>query len=191
MTAVEKITESILCEAKQEAESIINAAKAEAEAILQKAKAESDALEVELKAEADKKAAATAESQKSASALHVRNAVLLKKREEIDNTLDELLKHFFSLETGEYFDVLLSLAKQRAKAEDGVMYLNSTDLKRMPKDFSKALESLKITVSTEALDTVSGGFVLKYGDVEENADFKALIAEKYELLTDIIGRELF
>ncbi len=191
MTAVEKITESILCEAKQEAEKAIDAAKAEAEAIIQKAKAESDALEAELKAEADKKAAAAAESQKSASALRVRNAVLLKKREEIDKTLDELLKHFLSLETGEYFDVLLSLAKQRAKAEDGVMYLNSTDLKRMPENFPKALEPLKITVSTEALDTIPGGFVLKYGDVEENADFKALIAEKYELLTDIIGRELF
>ena len=190
MTAVEKITESILCEAKAEAEAIISEAKAEAESILDKAKAESNALEQELKNATDKKAENTVESQKSAAALLIRNAVLLKKREEIDKTLDELLKYFLSLEADKYFDVLLKLAEKRV-GEDGVMLLNSSDLNCAPESFKARLKELKISLSEQPLDTISGGFVLKFGDIEENADFKALIAENSELLTDIIGRELF
>ncbi len=190
MTAVEKITESILCEAKAEAEGIINDAKAEAESILAKAKAESDALEAELKIATDKKAENTAESQKSAVALKVRNAVLLKKRQEIDKTFDELLKYLLTLEVDEYFEVLLKLAEKRA-GKGGVMLLNSVDLGRAPKTFKDNLKKLEISLCEQPLDTISGGFVLKFGDIEENADFKALIAENGELLTDVIGRELF
>lgn len=191
MTAVEKITESILLDAKAEAEKIISDAKTEAEGIISAGRLESEKHEAELKAGIDKKADNAAESAKSASALYVRNAVLLKKREEINKTLDELLKYFLSLEIEKYFEVLLSLAEQRAKDTGGVMYLNSADIKRLPNSFEEKLKALKISVSKQPLDSISGGFVLKYGDVEENADFKALIAENNELLTDIIGKELF
>ncbi len=191
MTAVEKITESILLDAKAEAEKIVADAKADAKAVINGGKAEAKRYEAELMAVIDKKADNTAESQKSAAALFVRNAVLLKKREEIDKTLEELLKYFLNLETEEYFELLLKLAKKRASNGDGIMFLNTADLGRMPKAFSDNIKKLKISVSEKPLDSISGGFVLKYGDVEENADFKALIAENYELFTDIIGKELF
>ena len=177
-------------EAKKEAEAIIGDAKTEAEDILANAKLESDALENEMKAVTDKKAENAAESQKSSSQLYVRNAVLLKKRQEIDKTLDELLKYLLALDTDRYFEVLLKLVKTRA-GKDGVMLLNSADLSRAPEGFKNALKEQGITLSDKALDSISGGFVLKFGDVEENADFSALIAENNELLTDIIGRELF
>ena len=38
---------------------------------------------------------------------------------------------------------------------------------------------------------ISGGFILKCGDIEENMDFEALISAKQDGIEDLINRELF
>ncbi len=191
MTASEKITQRIITEATEQAKAIIADAKMQAENIAADGKAMADKALCELKAAADKKAAVTDESAISAAKLSVRNAMLLQKREEIEKTLIALEQHLTSLPSNEYFDVLLSLAKRYATKEQGIMFLNSKDIERVPADFEKNLAKLNITVSTEVDNSIVGGFILKYKDIEQNADFKALIAEKKEELTDIINKELF
>ena len=69
---------------------------------------------------------------------------------------------------------------------------NSKDISRLPKDFESRLSQigLKAKVSRTAAD-ISGGFILKCGDIEENMDFAAKISEKSGELEDLINRELF
>ena len=191
MTACDKITQYVLLDAETEAKSIVDNAVAEAEKIKAEGKLKADELLKELKEVADKKQQAASESALSTAKLSVRNAVLLKKREEIEKTLVVLEQYLISLPKNEYFDVLLVLAKRYATKEQGVMVVNSNDLERMSDDFKKNLEKLNITVSSEADNSIGGGFILKYNDIEQNADFKALISEKKEQLTDIINKQLF
>ena len=191
MTACDKITQYILLDAETEAKAIVDNAVAKAEEIKAEGKIKADKLLSELKDVADKKQQAANESALSTAKLSVRNAVLLKKREEIEKTLIALEQHLISLPQKEYFDVLLVLAKRYATKEQGVMVVNGNDLERMSDDFKKNLEKLNITVSAEGDNSIGGGFILKYNDIEQNADFKALIAEKKEQLTDIINKQLF
>ncbi len=128
----------------------------------------------------------------SKSELEKRNAILKTKRAEIEKTIDLLHKHMLSLETKEYFRVILKLAESLDDTE-GTMYFNSADLKRMPSNFGNVLtdHSIKSKVSSEPDNSIDGGFILKNGDVEENMSFSAVIAANREKLEDVIGSELF
>ena len=97
MTAVDKIIERIMLDAKAEAKEIVAKGKLRAKEIIKSATDEAKALEKELKIATDKKAEAGSQSADSAAKLSIRNAVLMKKREEIEKTLDALLEHFLTL----------------------------------------------------------------------------------------------
>lgn len=191
MTAVEKIVERIELDAKAEAEAIIAEAEQKALKIKFDSKNEATMAAENFKAEADKKAERIVAAAESAANLTVRNELLYKRREEIEKTLKELEEHLKSLPEKKYFDKLMLLAVDSANGKQGVLYMNSADLKRVPQTFKKILSSKGITVSDKADDTISGGFILKYDDIEINEDFSALIADKKEQLEDIINSCLF
>ena len=92
----------------------------------------------------------------------------------------------------DYFRFILRLAKNLENT-DGVMYFNSSDLKRMPKNFQMILEdhSINSKLSDTPDDSIDGGFILKNGDIEENMSISSLIEEKREKLEDLISSELF
>lgn len=191
MTAVEKIVERIELDAKAEAEAIIAEAEQKALKIKFDSKNEATMAAENFKAEADKKAERIVAAAESAANLTVRNELLYKRREEIEKTLKELEEHLKSLPEKKYFDKLMLLAVDSANGKQGVLYMNSADLKRVPQTFKEILSSKGITVSDKADDTISGGFILKYDDIEINEDFSALIADKKEQLEDIINSCLF
>ena len=191
MTAVEKIVERIELDAKAEAEAIISEAEQKALKIKFDSKNEASMAAETFKAEADKKAERIVAAAESAANLTVRNELLYKRREEIEKTLKELEEHLKSLPEKKYFDKLMLLAVDSANGKQGVLFMNSADLKRVPQTFKEILSSKGITVSDKADDTISGGFILKYDDIEINEDFTALIADKKEQLEDIINSCLF
>lgn len=191
MTAVEKIVERIELDAKAEAEAIISEAEQKALKIKFDSKNEATMAAENFKAEADKKAERIVAAAESAANLTVRNELLYKRREEIEKTLKELEEHLKSLPEKKYFDKLMLLAVDSANGKQGVLFMNSADLKRVPQTFKEILSSKGITVSDKADDTISGGFILKYDDIEINEDFSALIADKKEQLEDIINSCLF
>ena len=191
MTAVEKIVERIELDAKAEAEAIIAEAEQKALKIKFDSKNEATMAAENFKAEADKKAERIVAAAESAANLTVRNELLYKRREEIEKTLKELEEHLKSLPEKKYFDKLMLLAVDSANGKQGVLFMNSADLKRVPQTFKEILSSKGITVSDKADDTISGGFILKYDDIEINEDFTALIADKKEQLEDIINSCLF
>jgi len=66
----------------------------------------------------------------------------------------------------------------------------------MPKDFEKEIKSIaekkggKIQISTEPAK-ISDGFILVYGEIEENCTYDAIFASNRDILRDIAYRELF
>ncbi|MBQ5686069.1 MAG: hypothetical protein IIV23_00040, partial [Ruminococcus sp.] len=136
---------------------------------------------------ADTQAAAVAEktaqkraqletSSQSRAQLARRNALLKQRRKEIDTTVEELEAYLLGLGDNEYFEALYRLAA-KLRGKSGEIFLSKKDLKRLPKNFTERMEAagVRASVSQTPAD-ITGGFILKCGDVEENMEFAAIIS---------------
>lgn len=151
---------------------------------------------------ADTQAAAVAEktaqkraqletSSQSRAQLARRNALLKQRRKEIDTTVEELEAYLLGLGDNEYFEALYRLAA-KLRGKSGEIFLSKKDLKRLPKNFTERMEAagVRASVSQTPAD-ITGGFILKSGDVEENMEFAAIISAGRDEIEDLINRELF
>ncbi len=192
MNAEEKILAGIIDEAKADAEKILAAARAEAELIEGKAKQEAKSYSAEQVSKALIKAKALKENAESGSALVIRDAKLAKKREEIIKTVAMAKKKIAEMGDREYFEKLVGLAVTTARQEEGVALLGKADLKRDTNILLSLFKknNLTLSVSSEPAD-ISGGLILRYGNIEYNLSLDAIIAEKKEHLEDEVLKALF
>ena len=151
---------------------------------------------------ADTQAAAVAEktaqkraqletSSQSRAQLARRNALLKQRRKEIDTTVDELEAYLLGLGDNEYFEAIYRLAA-KLRGKSGEMFLSKKDLKRLPKNFTGRMAAAGVDASVSQTPAdITGGFILKCGDVEENMEFAAIISAGRDEIEDLINRELF
>lgn len=195
MTGLDKIIKEIQDEASAEAAAMIAKAKAEAEKILANAKAESDAKCEKIAAAAAQDVADIAQSRESAIALQRRQRALQTKQEMLSETLDKALESLKDLPETEYFGLMVHLASTSAQPGEGVMMLSENDSKRVPADFAQKVAAAlpsgsTITISSETRP-IDGGFILKYGDIEENCSFKSIFDASRDDFSDAIRDTLF
>lgn len=191
MNGGDKILNRIKSDCDESIKAIEAASKAECDKIIAEAKVQADKLSAEI---SDKAAAKTAQinaSSKSRAELELRNILLKKRRTEIDATVEKLKEYLLGLDDAEYFNVIYAFAK-KLSGKSGTIFLNSKDLARLPADFEQRLKEsgLDAKIGNEPAD-ICGGFILKYGNIEENTDFSAVIEASRDRLEDIINRELF
>ena len=151
---------------------------------------------------ADTQAAAVAEktaqkraqletSSQSRAQLARRNALLKQRRKEIDTTVEELEAYLLGLGDNEYFEAIYRLAA-KLRGKSGELFLSKKDLKRLPKNFTGRMEAAGVDASVSQTPAdITGGFILKSGDVEENMEFAAIISAGRDEIEDLINRELF
>jgi len=151
---------------------------------------------------ADTQAAAVAEktaqkraqletSSQSRAQLARRNALLKQRRKEIDTTVEELEAYLLGLGDNEYFEAIYRLAA-KLRGKSGELFLSKKDLKRLPKNFTERMEAAGVDASVSQTPAdITGGFILKCGDVEENMEFAAIISAGRDEIEDLINRELF
>ena len=159
--------------------------------IIAEAQHQADKNAAEIAEKARQKRARLEASAQSRAQLEKRNALLKRRRNEIDKTVAGLEEYLLGLDDCEYFEALYRLASQ-LRGKSGVVLLNQKDLGRRPDNFEKRLAAagLDATVGAEPVD-ISGGFILKSGDIEENMEFSAIISAKRDEIEDLINRELF
>ena len=188
--------EKILSVIKKESEEKIKALNDDAEKVYLEITGEAVKKAEEIRRSGEHKVQLQAENLlkafRSRAELERRNALLRTKRKEIEKTIGMIQKHINSMNEKDYFRFILRLAKNLENT-DGVMYFNSSDLKRMPKNFQMILEdhSINSKLSDTPDDSIDGGFILKNGDIEEYMSISSLIEEKREKLEDLISSELF
>lgn len=190
MTGLDKIIEHIKQDAASAAEAKINAAKAEAQELLAKADEEEKAFLAEAQQTAEALAVQAKERGASAAALAKRKILLTAKQELIAKTLETAKTGLKELPDAEYFSTLEALVKKHALSEAGRIMFNKKDKARIPDEFQKKLDAYRLTVSEETQE-MSGGFILLYGDVEENCSFDALFMQAREELQDKVRDCLF
>ena len=125
-----------------------------------------------------------------------RNALLKAKGEIIDEVIERALNELKNQDTDSYFATVLNVLKDNAQSKDGKICFSKTDLDRMPSDFASKIENAakekggSLKVDAEPAD-ISDGFILKYGDIEENCTFDAIFASKRDELRDLVNKNLF
>ena len=191
-----RILEQIGKDAAEKAAAIEAAARAEADQVIAEAQAEAD----DVIRKAEEKAAQESEhyaGQRRSGDEQQRKLALLKVRNDMVNeVLDAAKAGLLAQGDEEYFGMLLRFLSERVSGGAGVLHLNARDLSRMPADFAgKAAEAAAktggtVTVSGEPAD-IDGGFILTYGDIEENCSLEAIFAARREEFRDRAHEILF
>ena len=195
MSGLEQIVKEIEDEAKREAEEIVAKAEAAAAALLEDAK-KSAAAAADHIAQASKQELADVQAGRdSALNLQKRQVTLETKQALLAETLDKAKEDLRAFPADKYFALLALLAAHSAEEGAGEMLLSPADKARLPADFADKLKaslpagrSLAISGDTRPID---GGFVLKYGDVEENCSFEAIFNARHDEFSDIARDILF
>ncbi|MBB2183167.1 hypothetical protein H0486_09780 [Lachnospiraceae bacterium MD1] len=197
MTGLDKILKAIEAEAEAKADKVISEANKEAEEILSAAKAEAEkrCKEIAEKSEADKKAILS--RAESAAALQEKKILLDVKQQIISNIIDNARMSLANLPDSELIEIVLQMVKRYAHNKEGQIVFSASDKNRIPKDFNNSLKAVLedrpgavLTVSDETA-SIDGGFLLVYGDVEENCSFDALFNAYKETLQDQVNALLF
>lgn len=188
MTGLEKIIAAILEEAQTEARAALEAARAEAERIFAEEKAKSDALCAEIAEKGRQQAAETERACASAAQLNRRKSLLEAKQALLSQTMEQALERLYAMPAEAYFGLLVKMAASFAEPGEGELFLNERDLSRRPdaleKNINAALKegcALKLSGKARPID---GGFILKYGDVEQNCSFRAIFEARLDELSD-------
>jgi V/A-type H+-transporting ATPase subunit E len=133
---------------------------------------------------------------KSAASLHKRKAVLSAKQQIIQETIHRTRELLKSMPSEEYFDLLQKMILHYSLPMNGEIIFSKHDKERFPADFEHQLNkslkanggSLKLSAEDRPID---GGFILVYGEVEENCSFDAILASKEDILQDKVNKILF
>ena len=91
---------------------------------------------------------------------------------------------------------MLKLLAKSVQPEKGEIIFNEKDLGRLPADFDKKINEVATknggTLSiSQNKAPITGGFILKYGNIEINSSLDAIFEENKEVLTDTVNSILW
>lgn len=196
MTGLEKILERIQAGAELQAEEILAAARQEAAEIMAEGDSVTERESSELVEKTREEAALIGRIADSGSELEGRKLLLSIRQELISGVIDEALKRLRTLPDDKYFAVCERLACRFAEAGDGEIVFSAADRKRLPEGFVESLngkladKGARLSLAADTAD-ISGGFVLRYGGIEENCSFAAIVEQHRDSLSDRLGHILF
>ena len=190
MNGLDKIIEEIANDANAEAARITDEAKAAAKRVTDRAREEAKAIETAAgeKAELEYKRVIT--RARSTGEITKKSALLREKQQIIDGILKDAYVKLVGLGDKEYFEFMTKLLDKYASKSGGEIILSEKDKKRAGAGFIEAAKKKGLTVS-EKTRKMDGGFILSYGDVEENCSIEALTESEKDRLHDAVNSFLF
>lgn len=194
MTGLDKILENIASDARQQADEIIAAAKLETKRIIDESATEAGAECAGIVEATRQEAELLGKIAKSGAELNGRKLMLKTRRGLIDEIMAEAVAKLKKLPADEYFAVLARLAAKYAEKGEGEMILSAADKARIPAGFidsvNSALSGGRLAIAEDTAET-DGGFILRYGGIEENCTFDAIAEQERERLSDELDALLF
>ncbi len=196
MAGLDKMIDQILEEANNSVNAKLDEAKSQADEIMETARQEAAKEVEEIGAKASQDSDDYLERMKSSADLKHRTNMLQAKQETISGILDKAYEKFCSQDQDAYFATLLNMLKKFALDQDGTIYLSDQDLAVLPRDFKKKAAkiaadkggTIKVSKKSRPIDK---GFILAYGDIEENCSFRALFDSQKDELQDKVQTILF
>ena len=177
---IKKETDAIIAKAESEAAAIVADAEKTASEFVKKAKRKSEFIK---------------EASVSSCDGYIARRLLKEKSDIIKNCISHAAAELKNAKDEEYFDMIKKLILKYAQSGSGELILNKTDNGRLPAKFIDDVNLLlkernaDIVLSKE-IGSFDSGFVLRYGGIDENCTFDALIKDKADEIRDAICREL-
>ena len=197
MSGLETILKHIEDNANNNAMEHIENAKKEADAIIKKAEEDASLRFNQIIEQSNIDVDSYISNQEASANLEKRRIILDTKQEIIKVLISQAKNYLVNLSTEDYFDVLIKMIKKYSLGREGQIIFSQKDKERMPKLFQvkiyKAISSIEgasLEISKETRD-IEGGFILNYGEIEQNCSFDALFSDKKELLQDQVYKLLF
>lgn len=197
MTGLDKILKRIEEDASVAAEAVISQANKEATIIHNGGQVEAKKIVEDFAEKSRLEVDDCISRAKSAAILQEKKLILDTKQQIITDTITRAKESLLLLSNQEYFEVIKKMVQKYALCLSGEIFFSVKDKKRVPEQFETTLQSLlsgkegaALTVSEQTVD-IDGGFVLVYGDIEENCSFDALFAAAKETLQDKVNALLF
>lgn len=196
MSGLDNIIREIRASAKAEADAVLQEADQYCEAYMAEVKQKvlKEVEQFQKKAESERNL--YEEKTKSGAQFRERNAILKAKQQCIEEVIRMAQERLTNLPVSEYFDFLIKLFEKNVQPQNGIMYFSEKDMNRMPESFKTKIENIadekggQITISSDRAG-VESGFILAYGEIEENCQIKALFDANTDRLKDIANRQLF
>lgn len=191
MNGIESILSSVKSDSDKTVSKIIGEAQKKADAIIADAKKTADLnFEKEI-ATAKKNAETIMKRAESKVELEEKNIRLLKKQKLIKETVALAKSKIENYGKEEYFGFLKKLVEKNSNGKKGKIILSESDLKNANDDFKAFLKKNNLELSEKNIPDGEKGFVISYGDIEENCTLDALFECEYEALADIANEILF
>jgi len=221
MNGLDRITERILSEAREEADRILEDAETKCAQIASEAEVRAAEIRARLNEDAERDATELVSRIKTAVETKKRNALLMTQSALLDEVFDDTLAQIYNLEAEKYTEILVGLlcaalieqreaeqtsrnlyGEEDAMAPDAYeVLLNQRDYNRCGKVLvARTKQKLDGKLPAEMLDrlTVSeqtvgidGGLILRCGSVESNCSLRPLFAQLREELETEVSRALF
>ena len=196
MSGLDNIVEEIRNQSKQEADEILKEADAFCKDYMNKIKkdVEVEVVSIEKKALADRKLY----EEKTVSGMEFleRNSILRAKQQVIEQAIDKARESIAGLNDEEYFNVLEKLLRTNVQQGKGKICFSKKDLDRIPNGFEDRVKEIvaenqgELVIDKEPAN-IKDGFVLVYGEIEENCTLKALFDSNIDRIKDIANKQLF
>ena len=195
MSGLQEILNYISYESQRQVEGIMTEADARIEAVSEEMLRRSDEQCGRILEKAALESRLILERGQASAELRKKQMLLSARQEIISGLLDECLRELLALPDEEYFRLLERLFERHYQGGDAELRLSEKDRKRMPEGFVRDLCRVadnrgRISVSDHTED-IGGGFIMDFGDTEEDLSFHSLIEENDPYLRDILNRILF
>jgi len=197
MTGLEKILKVIEEDATKSAEVVIAEATRQAEEITTAAKADSEMKRANIAKQSEIDVKACLSRAESAALLQEKKLILNAKQQMISNVITSSMESLVKLPDKEYFEIIIKMLNKYALDQSGQILFSTKDKQRLPIEFENTIRTAllekkgaSLTISEE-MRGFNGGFILIYGNVEENCSFDALFFAAKEDLQDKVCALLF
>lgn len=195
MSGLENIIKTIRDDAAAEANAVLDRARADAARFVAEARAATDSECEQIKEEGRQRAERIHARAKADAAMERRRVLLEKKQALLERTVLSAREAVKALPPDQYFAFLTRLATKNAEQGHGLMLLSKQDLNRLPDGFHVALNralpgGATIDISTSAAP-IDGGFILRYGEIEQNCSLDAIFDGNRERILDAAQAALF
>ncbi len=197
MAGLDKILEEIRKENELEIQNIISKAEAKAKRIIEEKQKELDERNQYMDKKMEKVIKLDLDKGVSSAISFKKKIVLEEKQRLIKEVIESSKEYIKNLPKEEYIEFFEKVALSHAHSESGRLKLNKSDSERFGKELldrinAKLSSNSKGTlVLDDEFTTEKSGFVIVYGDVEENCSLEAIFSEKSELIADKMNSFLF
>ncbi len=198
MNGIDRITDRIEADAREQAKAIIAEAEAKCAEIRKENEKKAQERYLELIRNGTKDCESGLERRKSAAEMDAKKSVLALKQDCVAEAFDMAKRRLADMPEDSYVGFLASLAASAAADGSGEIVLSARDKERCGKAVleraNAALAAKGLTPAlTLAADSreISGGLILRQGGVEVNCSIEALVEALKGPMTADVARTLF